>query len=83
MSASLTNPKNRGEQIEGVIRFILDNDLYYDSLRHTPNRLNACVMNLFETKSCNGYHAHVIREALRELNQTGKIDTDALPYEMT
>lgn len=77
------DPKNRGEQIEGVVRFILDNDPYYDCLGYTPNRLNACALKLFTSGyNMNGYHANIIRKGLQELETTGMIDHGAPPYEM-
>ena len=76
-------PKNRGEQIEGTTRFVLDNDAHYDNLKHNPNRLNACALKLFISGyNMQGYHANVIRKALQELETTGMIDNDAPPYEM-
>ena len=76
-------PKNKGEQVEGSTRFILDNDPYYDILKHTPNRLNACALKLFISgHNMIGYHANVIRKGLQELEATGMIDHAAPPYEM-
>lgn len=76
------DPKNRGEQIEGSMRFILDDAAYYESLKYAPNRLNACAMELFLSNDCVGYHANVIRKALQELNSAGFIDYDEPPYDI-
>lgn len=78
----LINPKDRGEQIEGVVRLVLGNDLYYDSLKHLPNRLNACAIKIFMSyHAWDAYFPSVIRAALRELDNHGKIDLSGYIYE--
>lgn len=74
-------PKNKGEQIDGAVHFILDNEPYYDSLKYTPNRLNACALKLF-ISGMTGYYANVIRKGLQELESSGTIDYAAPPYDM-
>ena len=74
-------PKNKGQQIEGSLRFIFNNDAYYQSISNNPARLNAAAIICFKERF-DGYHAFVIREALKELDSTGMIDYGASPYIM-
>lgn len=75
------NPKDLGEQLEVCIRTVLDNDLYYDSLKHLPNRLNACAIKLFmEHDKWEPYYAKVIRAAITELDVKGQLNMSDKPY---
>lgn len=74
------NPKNREEQINSSLAFIINNDAHFESLRHTPNRLNAAAIIAFR-ENIQGYHAEVLRMALDELDATGFIHYNGTPYE--
>jgi hypothetical protein len=73
------NPKNREEQINSSLAFIINNDAHFESLRHTPNRLNTVAIIAFR-ENIQGYHAHVLRMALDELDATGFIHDHGDPY---
>lgn len=75
----ITAPKNKKQQLEGTLKFILDDDSYYDVLHTNPKRLDAAAIICFQ-KQLAGYHASVIRAALIELDSTGKIDYNAPIY---
>ena len=78
----ILDPKNRKEQVEGTLRFVLD-DAHYESLLTTPRRLDAAAIKLFVSgMNMVGYHANVIRKAIRDLDQHGFIDAEAAPYEL-
>ena len=77
---SIHSPKDRGEQIRGSIRFVLDDDVYHDSFTDVPSRLNACAIKMFISGYTQGYHAEVIRYALCELKEAGMIRYEAEPY---
>lgn len=78
---AITNPKTRGQQIEGTIRFVLDNDSYYNALSNMPERIRAAALQAFK-EDIRGYHVMVLRAALNELDRTGMIDHQGSIYEM-
>lgn len=80
---TIMNPQNRREQIESTLRFVLDNPALYESLLHNPRRLEAAALKLFVSGyGMTGYHADVIRCALRDLDAHGLIEYDSAPYTM-
>lgn len=75
--------KTRHEQIDSSVRFILNNDAYYESLRSRPSRVNAAALKMIMDGQHDGYHFRVVRAALRQFSCEGApgfIDADEPPY---
>jgi hypothetical protein len=77
---NLYEPKSKREQIEAVVRFVLDNDAQYTAANDMPTRLKIAAVKLFMERTSLGYHAFVVRSALRELQDTGSLNYDGEPY---
>jgi hypothetical protein len=63
-----------GEQIETSLRFVLDDDAYYEELGDRPSRLKAAAVQMVREQIGDGYHFKVISFALRVLAEDGLID---------
>ena len=80
---NILDPDNRHDQIIGSVAWVLDNDYLYEDLGNMEDRLHSAAMKIFLSGgSINGYHSSVVRSAIKELEETGKIDYDAAPYKM-
>lgn len=79
LSEIICKPANKGEQIDASIRFILNDEAYFDSLRTRPRRLESAAITLVKTRQ-EGFHFQVIRKALWEMDQKGCIDPTDKPY---
>lgn len=74
------NFTDRGSQIDASVLFGLNNNtVWYDALRHRPERIKQAAIELFY-QNYVGYHAQVIRAAMRELQNEGMLNGTAAPY---
>lgn len=77
----LTSPRNKLEQLQGIIAFYL-NDKEIEHLKFLPDCVKEVAFRMFKESECFGYRSSVIRSALKELETKGEIDYDTQMYRM-